>query len=77
MYGIYALIKGSGSYGGVEIPSGPGDIRHYWQAREQQDGRDKMMLENCFGIICGDYCGRCLHKCPAHIYWRAEVKRKR
>jgi ferredoxin len=76
MYGIYALVKGSGSFGGVEIPSGPGDIRHYWQAREQQDGRDKMMLENCFGIICGDYCGRCLHKCPAHLYWRAGTGRK-
>ena len=77
MYGIYALVKGSGSFGGVEIPPGPGDISHYWQAKEQQDGRDKMMLENCFGIICGDYCGRCLHKCPAHLYWNAEVKKKR
>jgi epoxyqueuosine reductase QueG len=70
MYGVYALVKGSGSYRGVDIPPGPGNIEHYWQARQQQDGRDKAMLENCFGIICGDYCGRCLHKCPAHIYWR-------
>ena len=77
MYGIYALVKGSGSFGGVEIPPGPGDIRHYWQAKEQQDGRDKMMIENCFGIICGDYCGKCLHQCPAHIYWRKEVGAKK
>jgi len=77
MYGIYALVKGSGSFGGVEIPSGPGDIGHYWKARKQQDGRDKMMLESCFGIICGDYCGRCLHKCPAHLYSRAEVRKTR
>jgi len=48
--------QGSGSFGGVEIPQGPGDIGHYWQSKEHQDGRDKMMLENCFGIICGDYC---------------------
>jgi len=55
MYGIYALVKGSGSIGGVEIPPGPGDIQHFWQAREQQNGRDRAMIENCFGIICGDY----------------------
>jgi hypothetical protein len=23
------------------------------------------MLDNCFGIICGDFCGKCLHKCPS------------
>ena len=77
MYGIYALVKGSGSFGGVEIPPGPGDIQHFWQAKEQQDGRDKAMIENCFGIICGDYCGRCLHKCPAHLYWRTGVRRRK
>lgn len=75
MYGIYALVKGSGSFGGVEIPPGRGDIGHFWQSREQQDGRDRTMIENCFGIICGDYCGRCLHQCPAHLYWRAKVGR--
>ncbi len=73
MYGIYGLVKGSGSYAGVEIPPGPGNIEHYWEAKQQQDGRDKAMLDNCFGIICGDYCGRCLHQCPAHIYWRTGV----
>ncbi|HEY49173.1 MAG TPA: hypothetical protein G4O13_03925 [Dehalococcoidia bacterium] len=70
MYGIFALVKGSGSYSGVEIPPGPGDIAHFWEAQEQQDLRDRHMIENCFGIICGDFCGRCLHKCPAHLYWR-------
>ena len=77
MYGIYALVKGSGSYGGVEIPAGPGDIEHFWQAREQQDGRDRAMIENCFGIICGDYCGKCLHQCPAHLYWRSGARRRK
>jgi len=76
MYGIYALVKGSGSYGGVEIPQGPGDIGHYWQARKQQDGRDESMVGNCFGIICGDYCGKCLHQCPAHIYQRTRSKKR-
>jgi len=23
------------------------------------------MLENCFGLICGDFCGRCLHQCSS------------
>lgn len=75
MYGIYALVKGSGSFGGVEIPSGPGDITHFWRAREQQDGRDRMMIENCFGVICGDYCGKCLHRCPAHLYWQKQTRK--
>jgi len=70
MYGIFALVKGSGAIGGIEIPPGPGDIGHFWETQAQQDVRDRHMVENCFGIVCGDFCGRCLHKCPAHLYWR-------
>ena len=77
MYGIFALAKGSGCYGGVEIPPGPGNGQHFRQARENQDPRDRAMLENVFGIICGDFCGKCLHQCPAHIYARTGVAPRR
>ncbi len=26
---------------------------------------DHVMRDNCFGIICGDFCGKCLHMCPS------------
>ena len=35
---------------------------------------EKMMLENCFGIICGDFCGKCLHKCPSRKFVKKELK---
>ena len=77
MYAIHGLVKGSGSFGGVEIPRGAGDIGHFWKAREQQDLRDKVMIENCFGLICGDFCGKCLHQCPAHLYRKPSIRGKR
>lgn len=76
-YGILGLVKGSGSIQGVEIPPGRGNWRHLAQAMKEQAGVDKALRDNCFGIICGDFCGRCLHQCPAHLYWKAGEKRRR
>ena len=66
-YGIYGMIKGAGGRSTVEIPEGPGRFEHLYMER-QGDGMhlyDKTMLENCFGLICGDFCGRCLHQCAS------------
>ena len=65
-YGVGGLVKGSGSYGGVEIPEGPGDPGHLERAKREQHPADKMMREPSPGIIAGNHCGRCLHQCPAH-----------
>jgi len=73
-YGVMGLVKGSGSYGGVEIPPGPGQGKHFREAEKQRHRWDQVMVDNCFGIICGDFCGRCLHECPAHIYSRTGVR---
>lgn len=73
-YGVMGLVKGSGSYGAVEIPPGPGNAKHYREALEQQHPYDKLMLESSHGIIGGDYCGRCLHQCPAHLYVKTGAK---
>jgi hypothetical protein len=35
---------------------------------------DKVMLDNCFGIICGDFCGKCLHQCPSKKISKEELK---
>lgn len=72
-YGVMGLVKGSGCYGGVEIPPGPGKSEHFREAEEHRHRWDQVMVNNCFGIICGDFCGRCLHQCPAHIYYRTGV----
>lgn len=67
-YGILGLVKGSGSIRGVEIPPGPGNMRHVVDSADNQYYHDKTMRENCFGLICGDFCGRCLHQCPANTF---------
>ncbi|MFC2060774.1 hypothetical protein ACFLTZ_06820 [Chloroflexota bacterium] len=67
-YGIMALVKGSGSFGHREIPPGPGNMKDLRDAVAEMHPVDKAMIENGFGIICGDFCGRCLHQCPAPSY---------
>lgn len=75
-YGILGLVKGSGSVRGVEIPKGKGDVRHLIRSMEEQSGPDRIIRDNCFGIICGDFCGKCMHQCPAHVYWKTSAKAK-
>jgi len=67
-YAILALVKGSGSFGHQEIPPGPGKMKNLREAMENMNPVDKAMIENDFGLVCGDFCGRCLHKCPAPLY---------
>jgi epoxyqueuosine reductase QueG len=68
LYGIMGLVKGSGGRSDIQIPEGPGQIEHFLGSREEQNPFDKLMLENCFGVICGDFCGRCMHQCPADTF---------
>ncbi len=70
VYGIFGLAKGSGGLESVDIPPGPGDLQHFLQSRANQDANTQNMLNTSFGIICGDFCGKCLHGCPAHLYSR-------
>jgi len=68
LYGIHGMVKGSGGRSDIEIPDGPGDLGHFLQSHEAIHPFDKIMLENCFGVICGDFCGKCMHQCPAHTF---------
>ena len=66
-YAIHGMIKGDGARSEIAIPEGPGDISQL--ARELRGKNihpfDRAMLNNSFGIICGDFCGKCLHQCPS------------
>ena len=66
-YGIHGMVKGSGGRTNIEIPEGPGQPMHFYTESHGDNIHmfDRGMLDNCFGIICGDFCGKCLHKCPS------------
>ena len=69
MYSIVGLTDGSGGRTKLELPEGPGNAMHLMEARENETSLvDKLMLDQCFGIITGDFCGKCLHHCPAHKF---------
>ena len=70
------MIEGSGGRSRIQIPEGPGRFEHLY-AERQGDGMhlyDKTMLENCFGLICGDFCGKCLHQCDSKKLAVKEMK---
>ncbi len=66
-YGIYGMVDGSGGRSDVKIPEGPGQFEHFFSERHGSNIHmyDNTMVDNCFGIICGDFCGRCLHQCAS------------
>jgi epoxyqueuosine reductase len=66
-YGVTGLVKDTGSFSDLEIPEGPGQPLRYFadMGSEEKHPFHEAMLDNCFGIICGDFCGKCLHKCPS------------
>jgi epoxyqueuosine reductase QueG len=75
-YGIHAMIEGSGGRSNMKIPEGPGQAMN-WYAELEGDGIhmfDRGMLDNCFGIICGDFCGKCLHMCPSRELTAKDMK---
>ncbi len=76
-YGVHGMIQGSGGRSDIQIPDGPGQAASYMAthlAQDQIHPYDKVMLDNCFGIICGDFCGKCLHKCPSKKLCAKDLK---
>ena len=75
-YAIHGMIKGDGARSEIAIPEGPGNISHLAQELRGKNIHpfDRAMLNNCFGIICGDFCGKCLHQCPAKELSRKDLE---
>ena len=75
-YGIHAMVKGSGGRSDIRIPDGPGQALHFYGELHGPNVHmfDRGMLENCFGIICGDFCGKCLHQCPSRKLAAGDLK---
>jgi epoxyqueuosine reductase QueG len=76
LYGIHAMVKGCGSRTDMKIPDGPGQpMRFLTESRgDNINIVDRIMLDNCFGIICGDFCGKCLHMCPSRKLAAKDMK---
>jgi len=76
VYAIVGMIKGSGGRSEVKIPDGPGRLEHFYAdyRSDKINTFDRKMLDNCFGIICGDFCGKCLHQCPSKSLSEKEIK---
>jgi epoxyqueuosine reductase QueG len=75
-YGIHAMVKGAGGRTHIDIPEGPGQPMHFHSELQGDNIHmfDRGMLDNCFGIICGDFCGRCLHQCPSKKLTAKDMK---
>lgn len=75
-YGIYGMIDGAGGRSKIQIPDGPGRFEALYMERQGDAMHmyDKIMHENCFGLICGDFCGRCLHQCSSRELAAKEMK---
>ncbi len=67
-YGIFGLVRGSGARTDVEVPERQIIVLDLFQARESQSPFEKLVFETSHGIITGDFCGKCLHQCPAHLF---------
>lgn len=67
-YAIWGMIKGCGGRSEYVLPEGTIDAMTFAAdglSGEKHNLYDKVMIENCNGIICGDLCGKCLHQCPS------------
>jgi len=77
LYGVTGMIKGSGGRSDMQIADGPGQAASFFAdylAEDNLHPYDKAMLDNCFGIICGDFCGKCLHQCPSKKLCAKDLK---
>jgi hypothetical protein len=68
---IYAMVKGSGARSKKVLPPRNKKkltIFDFWTGFEKMEIYDDAMINNVHGIICGDFCGKCLHQCPANEF---------
>ena len=76
-YAIMAMIEGTGGRTEAALPDGPGNALQLMADLEtggETHPYDKAMIDNCFGIVCGDFCGKCLHQCPSRTVIKKTLK---
>ena len=75
-YGVHGMIKGSGGRSDISIPAGQGQPLTFFTdlVGDNVHPYDRGMHDNCFGIICGDFCGKCLHMCPSKALFAQDMK---
>jgi epoxyqueuosine reductase QueG len=70
---IFAMVRGSGARTKRTLPSPEKKkitIKDFVEGQKAIGAFDQIFLQDARGIICGDYCGRCLHGCPAHEFYK-------
>ena len=68
---IFAMVKGSGARTERTLPprnEKKFTIDDFWNGFEKMEFYDDAFIRNVQGIICGDFCGKCLHQCPAYEF---------
>ena len=68
---IFAMVKGSGARSKRVLPprnEKKFTIIDFWNGFEKMEIYDDALISNVQGIICGDFCGKCLHQCPAYDF---------
>jgi len=73
MMGVYAMVKGTGARTNRTLPPRERKkitIKDFVEGQKRISAFDKLFLEDSHGIITGDYCGKCLHGCPAHEFYK-------
>lgn len=67
-YGLQGLVAGTGSRTHVDVPAGPGVWSELTSAKESRHPVDLLLLSHSEGALVGNFCERCLHQCPAHLW---------
>ncbi len=64
---VSGIAKGSGARSEVVLPDGVIDAAEVRRRSSEVHWADQAIRGQTFAIIGGNYCGRCLHVCPAPI----------
>ncbi len=76
VYGLHGMVEGSGGRTRMELPDGPGQAMNFFADYhgDRVHMFDRFVLNDNFGIVCGDYCGKCLIYCPSKKLVEKDIK---
>ena len=74
-YGLEGLVAGSAGRTAVPLPNeGEGKWQAYQQAKTERHPVDRILVNTAPGLVWGNFCEKCLHRCPAHALANARGK---